>query len=115
MLRSFDLKTPRVRFERTTCRLEGGCSIQLSYRDSSAESSGCGGSASNTFYPHRPSSIDTSVASTIPSPLRSAAQLDAALQRPQAPNEDREVAGTDRAVAVEVFGAQLRQQALEPH
>ncbi len=25
--------TPRVRIERTTCRLEGGCSIQLSYRD----------------------------------------------------------------------------------
>jgi heme o synthase len=26
-------KTSRVRFERTTCRLEGGCSIQLSYQD----------------------------------------------------------------------------------
>ncbi len=27
--------TPRARFERATCRLEGGCSIQLSYRDNS--------------------------------------------------------------------------------
>src|SRR5687768_13169316 len=26
-------QTPRARLERATCRLEGGCSIQLSYRD----------------------------------------------------------------------------------
>lgn len=32
-VRIVGFEASRVRFERTTCRLEGGCSIQLSYRD----------------------------------------------------------------------------------